>query len=203
MKNKIVLTDCDGVLLNWIGAFEQFMFDRGYTRVPNTEHDYGIDSRFGIDHKTAHSLIEEFNNSDRIANLDVFADSLEYVTKLSKLGFRFIIVTSISNSASAREKRIHNVESIFGKVFDEIHCIGTNESKSYILENLWGGSDLFWIEDHPRQALSGHEAGLRTVLIDHPYNSHFQTDLFPRVSYQHPWKEIYSMICKEYGLSEN
>lgn len=202
MKNKIILTDADGVLVNWGKAFDQFMIDRGYTQLPNTDHEYGMDVRFGVDHQTAHRLIDEFNNSEQIAHLEEFADSKKYIGKLVELGFRFIVVTSISNSQNASKNRTQNLESIFGKIFDEIHCIGMGESKSYILEKHWGGSDLFWIEDHPRQALSGHEAGLKTVLIDHPHNCHFQTDLFPRVSYHEPWKEIYSLVCREYGLVE-
>jgi len=51
-----------------------------------------------------------------------------------------------------------------------------------------------------RQAEAGYEAGLRTVLISHPYNSHYKTDLFPTVSYKSPWEEIYNMVCKEYNL---
>ena len=85
------------------------------------------------------------------------------------------------------------------KVFDEIVCLEMGSSKATELTR-WEGSGYFWIEDHMRQAEAGHEAGLKTVLIDHPYNSHYKTDLFPTVSYTKPWEEIYDMVCKEYGI---
>ena len=66
----------------------------------------------------------------------------------------------------------------------------------------WADSKYFWIEDHMRQAEAGHEAGLRTILIKHPYNKHYYTDLFPIVSYETPWKEIYSIITAEYNQAK-
>jgi beta-phosphoglucomutase-like phosphatase (HAD superfamily) len=63
----------------------------------------------------------------------------------------------------------------------------------------WLDTGYFWIEDHVNQAEAGHKAGLKAVLIKHPYNSHYTTDLFPSVSNNTPWKEIYNMVQKEYN----
>lgn len=197
--NKHILTDADGCLVNWNKSFETFLAGKGFPRLPGTEAEYSIAIRHGISNNQAFEFLKEFNESEHIAELEAFADSVEYVTKLANLGFRFTVVTSISSHPLAKENRITNLKNLFGDVFDEVHCLEMGESKAHILTN-WSDTDYFWIEDHMRQAEAGHEAGLKTVLINHPYNEHYHTDLFPRVSHTSPWKEIYEMVCKEYGL---
>lgn len=196
---KIILTDADGVLVKWEAGFELFMVEKGYPRVANTEKEYSISLRHGITNKQAMEFVKEFNESKDIASLHSFADSVEYVRKLADLGFRFTVVTSISSHPDAKKYRTENLINLFGDVFDEIHCIEQGASKANILTN-WADTGYFWIEDHMRQAEAGHEVGLKTILIQHPYNEHYKTDLFPTVSFENPWKEIYSIITKHYGL---
>jgi hypothetical protein len=196
---KIILTDADGVLCEWNKAFNDFMLGKGYTQVPGTDSDYSLANRYNIDIELAVKFAKEFNESDIIATLEPFADSVKYVKKLNELGFRFIVVTSISDTLSAKEYRTQNLTKIFGDIFDDIHCIETGASKDQVLKN-WLGTGYFWIEDHTRQAEAGFEVGLKPILVNHPYNSHFKTDLFPSVSYTTPWEEIYHMICKEYSI---
>jgi FMN phosphatase YigB (HAD superfamily) len=197
---KIILTDADGVLVNWNKGFESFMVSRGHPRIPGTDDEYSISLRHAnVTNKQAHELITEFNECELISSLDAFADSVEYVNKLSDLGFRFIVVTSISDHPNAKVFRTQNLTNLFGDVFDEINCITMGASKANILMN-WADDGFFWIEDHMRQAEAGHEAGLKTVLISHSYNSHYKTDLFPTVSNETPWREIYELVCAEYKI---
>lgn len=203
MKDKIILTDADGVLVNWGDGFNQFMTGRGLPQLPDTENTYNLAERHNISAKEVQIHIKEFNEGQYIENLTAFADSVEYVEKFADLGFRFIVVTSISSAPSAKYYRTRNLINLFGDVFDEIHCIEQGASKAFILSENWLGSGYYWIEDHMRQAEAGHEAGLKTVLIKHPYNEHYETDLFPMVSFETPWKEIYEMVCKDYGLDND
>ena len=200
-KQKIILTDADGVLMDWNSAFAAYMANLGLPQLPNTDTEYSISARHGISVKHAMARVKEFNEGPYIRTLKPFADAQEYVKKLADLGFRFIVVTSISNTPSAKYHRIENAKDLFGDVFDEINCIELGASKASILMN-WADTGYFWIEDHMRQAEAGHEAGLKTVLINHPYNTHYKTDLFPIVSNKTPWKEIYDMVCKEYKLNQ-
>jgi len=198
--NKIILTDADGCLVDWNKGFNEFMAARGMPQLPNTDDQYSIAIRHGIAIQDAVTLIKEFNESPLIEHLIPFADSVEYVRKLSELDFRFIVVTSISDAPAAKFCRTRNLLNLFGDIFDEINCIEMGASKAHILKN-WADTGYFWIEDHMRQAEAGYEVGLKTVLISHPYNSHYKTDLFPSVSYTSPWKEIYDMVCKDYDLN--
>lgn len=197
--DKIILTDADGCLVDWNSGFNKFMDKRGMPQLPDTDDKYLLSLRHGISSSLATELVKEFNEGPQIEDLEPFADSVKYTQKLADLGFRFIVVTSISDAPQAKVFRTKNLTSIFGDIFDEINCIEMGASKAHILKN-WQDTGYFWIEDHMRQAEAGYEAGLRTVLISHPYNSHYKTDLFPTVSYKSPWEEIYNMVCKEYNL---
>jgi len=198
-REKIILTDADGVLVDWNTAFDKFMARRGHPRVPETDTEYNISLRHNVTTHQAMDYVKEFNESSDIAHLSPFADSVQHVRLLSELGFRFIVVTSISSHPDAKIHRTNNLTDLFGDVFDDVHCIEQGASKASILMK-WADTGYFWIEDHMRQAEAGYEAGLRTVLINHPYNFHYKTDLFPTVSYDTPWNEIYNMVRNEYGI---
>lgn len=196
---KRILTDCDGVLLKWEDGFDAFMKSRGLIRRAGTEADYSMALRYGITMRQTQEFIKEYNESSAMSCLEPFADSVEYVAKLAADGFRFTAVTSMSDNPEAKVYRTQNLKSLFGDVFDEVVCLEMGASKANVLMR-WADSGLFWIEDHMRQAEAGHEAGLRTVLINHPYNTHYKTDLFPTVSYITPWAEIYKLVCNTYGI---
>lgn len=195
---KIILVDCDGVLLNWEDGFDQYVKSKGHNRMPGTEAEYSMAVRYNISTATSLSYIKEYNESEAMANLAPFADSVEYVTKLANEGFKFIAVTSMSDHPEAKIRRAENLKKLFGDIFIEVVCLEMGASKANVLLR-WADTKYFWIEDHQRQAEAGHEAGLRTILINHPYNSHYKTDLFPVVSYTTPWAEIYKLICESYA----
>lgn len=196
---KIILTDADGVLVDWLGSFNVFMSRQGHPFVPGTETDYSLAVRHNISNHQAREYVRQFNESAAIADLAPFKDSVEHVKRLAKLGFKFIVVTSISNTPNAKIYRTRNLVDLFGDVFIDVHCIGQGESKDTTLA-AWEDTGYFWIEDHMRQAEAGHEVGLRTILVEHPYNQHYKTDLFPKVGFNNPWAEIYNIITNHYNI---
>lgn len=200
LQNKHILTDADGCLVNWNEAFDKFMLSKGYPRIPGTDSDYSIATRHDVSVHTAMAMVKEFNESEHICSLAPFADSVEYIGKLVSHGFSFTVITSISSAPEAAKNRTANLVGIFGDIFSDIMCIEQGASKAATLQ-AWADTGYFWIEDHMRQAEAGYEVGLKTILIEHPYNTHYKTDLFPTVSYVTPWKEIYHMVCDEYGLT--
>ena len=46
--DKVILTDVDGVLLNWEYAFDCWMNELGLYKLPDTNHLYNIGDRYGI-----------------------------------------------------------------------------------------------------------------------------------------------------------
>jgi len=201
MKEKLILTDCDGVLLEWNTAFEAYMVDAGYERIPNTDQHYNLSWRFDATFEQVRELVTQFNESPDISQLHPLPGAKETVDRLHKLGFRFICITSLSDDPMAKQYRTHNLMHEFGNVFDDLICLPVGESKGHILEK-WGGSGLFWLEDHFMNAEAGHEVGLKPILFGTTYNAHLQTDLFPRANISSPWTDVENIILEEYGMVE-
>ena len=198
MNNRVILTDCDGVLCNWDKGFDTFARSKGLSMSQGSEQHYSIALRYGITHQEAHELVSVFNISSHIANLKPVADSQEYVSKLVDKGFTFIVVTALGDSPLSKLYRASNLEKLYGNVFSDIICISMNTSK-YDTLGRWSGSGYFWLEDHMRQAEAGYEQGLKPILFSKPYNRHYSTDLFPTVSEVSPWKDLYQIIERQYN----
>ena len=200
MKNKerLILTDVDGVLLRWSAGFDVFMADKGYVRIPDTEQHYNLSYRFNIDSwQEVSNLAREFNESPMMKFLDPLDGAVENVAKLVDQGFRFTAITSMSSAPHAKEHRMENLHSLFGEVFDDLICLDFGGGKRHILEQ-WANSELFWLEDHFNNATDGHELGLSPILFDDPTNRHLLTDLFPRTSGETPWDDAYKIIMDDY-----
>lgn len=196
-KEKIILTDCDGAICNWNSSFERFMIEHGYPPIQGTDHEYRIEKRHSIDSNKAWHFIREFNESEQIGRLEPFADSIEYISKLSDMGFRFVVITSLSDSEIAKQYRTHNLQNLFGDVFNDIVCLKTGVDKSAELMK-WQDSGYLWIEDHVQNAIAGYNVGLSPILIRHSYNSYYNDSLFPIVNNDEPWKDIFKIACNKY-----
>lgn len=198
-KDKIILTDVDGTIIDWESGYNDFMAKKGHVLVENTESKYSMAEKYGITVQQTRSYIKEFNEGPLIADLLPFKDSAEYMSKLSDYGFRFIAVTSISDHSDALKYRTENLLKVFGCIFDDILCLEMGISKYNTLMQ-WSKKGYFWVEDHRRQAEVGYEAGLMPILIDHHYNNDYMPRLFPKVSCTTPWFEIYRIITGHYGI---
>ena len=184
---KKIITDCDGVLLDWAFAFDVWMREQGYFRLPNTDHFFNQSQRYGIDEQEALTKVHEFNQTGALGYIPAFKDSVEYVTRLGREGWRFDVVTMIGKDKYAHRLRKINLQHLFGDVFDEIYCAGDfRKPKKEILQSKYSGTNYMWIEDRIDYAKDGQEVGLKTYLMDWPYNREGWTG--PRVK---NWKEIY------------
>lgn len=164
---KLILTDCDGVLLNWEWAFRIWMEEHGYTE--QRSDTYEMHLRYGVDKHIIKEKIRVFNESAAIGFLPPLRDAVEYVTRLAEDGWRFHVITSLSTEQFAVKLRKRNLEKLFGPVFDEIVCLDTGADKDDALAK-YRDSNLFWIEDKVENAEAGVKAGLHSILIEHGHN---------------------------------
>lgn len=190
---KVILTDVDGVLLDWNSGFDEYMNFYHIQQIMSESNRYSLHKRYGSSRRFMDERVIEFNKSERNERLKPLKDSVEHVTKLAEEGYRFIAVTNVGNDAESKSRRVKNLTDVFGDVFKEVICLGIGESK-YLTLSRWENSGMFWVEDKFTNALDGHSLGLNAILVDAEYNRDFQTSRFPRVSSTEPWKEIYSLI---------
>jgi len=188
-SDKLILVDCDGVLLDWKYSFYKFMAENGYTI--QVEDVYDVATTFNIPKSEAKQLVRQFNESARIGFLPGLRDSIKYVKKLHDEGYVFHCITSLSTDYYAGKLREQNLERLFGKdVFEKVVCLDCGADKD---EGLlpYKDSGCIWVEDKPSNAECGVRMGLQSVLISHEFNKDFSHPDVIKVS---KWKEIYEEI---------
>lgn len=194
--NKIILTDADGVLLNWEYAFCTWMEQHGYTQIENGNHYYDLAERFNISRTEAKHLVKVFNESAAIGFLPALRDAMFYVKRLhEEHGYLFHCITSLSLDVSAYKLRKMNLEKLFGPTaFTKLVCLDTGAPKEEALEK-YRDTGYYWIEDKLENAIAGQAVGLKPILVEHGFNMNEQLPdgMFKAVN----WKEIYEHIVGE------
>jgi FMN phosphatase YigB (HAD superfamily) len=194
MNKKLILSDADGVLLDWEWAFSVWMQERGYTLTADNKKSYYLHHHYNeLDEKDAKKVVRTFNESAAIGFLPALRDSTYYVKRLhEEYGYQFRVITSLSLDKDAQRLREMNLRKIFGDAIESVICLATGADKDEALEP-YRGSGLWWIEDKPANADVGHALGLKSILVEHGHNMHHECS-YPVVK---NWKEIYERIVNE------
>jgi len=195
MNKKIILVDCDGVLLDWEYSFDVWMQQHGFNKVDGGNLKYNIGTRYGIDHDQGRKLIKIFNESAHMGFLPPLRDAMYYVKRLhEEHGFIFHCITSLTTDENAQELRKMNLRKLFGTTaFEKFVFLETGADKDHALEP-YRDSGYYWIEDKIINAQVGYDLGLNSLLMEHGHNMDADVK-FPIVK---NWREIYEIVadCK-------
>jgi hypothetical protein len=189
-QNKVILTDCDGVLLNWEYAFTIWMEQHEFGNQVVDPNSYDVGVRYGLDKERKEELVRFFNESAAIGFLPPLRDAMYYVDLLHrKHGYTFHMITSLSLDESAQKLRIQNTKKLFGETaFTKFTFADTGADKDDVLEP-YRDSGLIWIEDKIENAELGDRLGLESIVVEHFHN--MNNDKFPTFA---TWSEIYEYI---------
>ena len=192
-KDRVILTDVDGVLLDWEFAFHTWMEEHGHTTQKGYKLVYSIHKRFGIPRRDGERLIEIFNESASIGFLPPLRDAMYYVKKLhEEHGFMFHAITSLSLNRHAIRLREQNLAKLFGETaFEKVICLDTGADKDEALEP-YIGSGCWWVEDKVKNAEVGLDMGLNSVIMEHGHNMDYQG----KAVLVKNWKELYNLIIE-------
>jgi len=203
-STRIILTDVDGVLLEWEHHFTKWMVQRTYfdkkgsrfhpyRLLENKENTYEMADRFGVTIPEIRKEIREFNRSAWMGTQRPMPDSQTWVKLLHAEGWTIIPITSQTSDKPAQELRKKRLAELFGKqVFSNYHILGTGADKDSALAEFHN-TGLYWVEDKPKNALAGLKYGLKPLLFDHPYNRDFN---HPEITRVNNWKQIHEMLVK-------
>lgn len=188
--HKVILTDCDGVLMNWEYAFHTWMKHKGYNMMPGGEDIYDIGARYDISKEQKKKLIVEFNNSSSIGYLPPLRDAMYYIDLLHrKCGYVFHMITSLSLETAAQQLRIENTKKLFGETaFEKFIFCDTGADKDEVLEP-YRDSGYLWVEDKIENAELGNRLGLQSIIMEHGHNMRYEE--LPRVK---NWAEVYDTL---------
>lgn len=184
--NKLILTDIDDTILNYVTPFRAWMEAKGYEPVRPYGEVYNLGQIYGLDDDHAISLIEEFTHGEEFGALAPEPCALEVLPALYWEGYRFVAISATVKSKENRDRRMKNISEAFGFEFEDCFCTGLRLPKTPYLESYRGKSDL-WVEDNFSHAVDGAEMGHNTFLITRLYNRDFEHERVTRVN---DWHDI-------------
>ena len=202
MNDRIILTDVDGVLLEWEHHFTEWMLQRSYfddegkriypyKLLPDKENTYEMAERFGLTIPEIRKEIREFNKSAWIGTQPPMPNSQTWVKLLAAEGWTFIPITAQTSDIPAQQLRKRRLGELFGDhVFKNYHILDTGSDKNNVLAEFHD-TGLYWVEDKPKNALVGLEYGLKVLLIDHPYN---RKVTHPKITRVNNWQDIHKIV---------
>jgi hypothetical protein len=196
-RKKLILTDADGVCLDWEWAFNVYMQEHGFEEIEGSKLNYDMSIRYGIPREQVVKLIRIFNESAAIGFLPAQRDAMYYIKKLhEKHGYVFHCITSLSLNPNAQRLREMNIHKMFGPTaFERIVCLDTGAHKDDALEE-YEGTGLVWLEDKVENAEAGYKYGLNPLLMVHGHNMHHY---HPGITPVKNWQEIYKYVTGEEG----
>jgi phosphoglycolate phosphatase-like HAD superfamily hydrolase len=191
MKTTI-LSDVDGVILDWENAFHNWMTDAAPALTLGDKFQKGVHRMYGIKSDEAMDYVRTFNQSAAIGFLEPLRDAVEGLVYLHQKGYHFHFITSLGYDPFAQQLRIQNIKDIVGFDWDfDITFLDTASTKETVLEEmgrLYPGA--LWVEDNTYNADVGLDNGLDSVIIRHPYNAGYAGD----AKIVHNWAEIINYI---------
>ena len=174
---QVVLTDCDGVLLNWDGPFDEWLVQRRGFKAPSSfgsasgsrpsQQSGRVLSNYHLSDKEIDELVFSFNDTANVGFLPPFRDAAHVVKKLhAEHGFVFRVITNIGTNHYSKMLREKNLRSVFGSAIDTVTCLPIRSDKRDALEQ-YKDTGLVWVEDNVKHATLGLHLGLKSILMDH------------------------------------
>ena len=188
-NQRVIVTDVDGVLLNWVASFHEFVTEHGYEQYANDNYDMTM--CYDMSNREVDIMTKWHNESVRMYHLSPMRDAIKYVRRLhERHGYVFHCVTALDEHPYIQEARETNLRNLFGSAIERVVLTGSHENKAHALEE-YRDSACVWIEDKPSNADLGVEFGLDTLLVDQPYNRKYNNEKVQRVG---TWSEIYDHV---------
>jgi hypothetical protein len=172
MHKPNLLLDVDGVLLNWLAGFEEFLL----THAPHLHKDFSgleeapdLELLLGLTTSQMDEWVARFHMHEDFVRLQALPGAPQAIRILAPWCNMSCITASGSNLIS-KHARHTNLKNIFGDVFEQIICVDRSMDKP---EHLGRFEPGYWVEDQPKNTLMGVSAGHESFLMDALYNRRF------------------------------
>jgi len=203
IREKVILVDCDGVLMDWYYAFDQFMTtEKGHKRVSEVP-DMTLHSTYDCTVEALYGYIQQFNWSTSVGKLPPYKNAIYYIDLLHrKHGYIFHMITSMvrddwndeDNNELARQARMKNTRRLFGETAFDKYLFTTDGDKMPFLAQ-YRDTGCFFIDDHPEHVKAANEVGLEGLLMYHDYNANAGAE--GHLTMFSDWQYIYRYITNE------
>lgn len=190
---KIILTDIDGVILDFAKTFAEFILDVKGETIITEDYFKQKRERAYEDHQ---KIVAEYTVSDHFKNLEAKPCALEVLNDLRKEGWRFIAITACDTEhpeqcvKTAYNNRMENLEKYFPDVFEDMHFSPWSTGKGEILKRY---APTWWIDDRADHAHDGHEAGHKAIIM-RGEDPHVEANNHANLPIVDTWHEIKALI---------
>jgi hypothetical protein len=181
MHKPNLLLDVDGVLLDWLSGFEDYLL----THAPHLHRDFSglsdvdnLEQLLGMPDDVMHAWIDRFHAHDAFEHLQPLPGAREAIRILAPWCKISCITASGSSPVSVHMRR-NNLHTQFGDVFEHIICVDRSTDKP---EHLQAFDSGYWVEDQLKNALMGVRAGHESFLQNALYNRQQHDDTVTRVN---------------------
>jgi len=201
MAQKYIITDIDGVVLDWEEGFSVWMEHHGHEKVEGYQFKYNIGDRYGMTYEQGSKMVKQFNESAAIGFLPPLRDAQYFIKKLHEQHrYKFVALTSLSLDPYAKALRERNLKKLMGDAFERVICLDTGADKDEDLKELASKkkyANCFWIEDKPENMHAGVKVGFKGILMEHGHNMNIKVDGFVAKN----WEGIYNHIIGQEGIT--
>jgi len=180
---KLLLTDVDGVVLNWSEQFNKYLKQYHPDKAL-------MDPTTFLQTEDIGQLIKGYNLTAWIGFLQPLRDAQEVLPRFKEQGWTIIACTSMGTDQYANALRKQNMEQVFPNVFDRIDIIPFMEPKDKWLSH-YKDSGAVWVEDKWANAIAGADQRLNTYLMRHEYNANGDDSRITKVD---NWQQIASKV---------
>lgn len=197
-KKPLILTDIDGVVLQWVSRLPEFLASKGYdtaeaVAVRDEDRWTTMEELMGgVDEETATALFNEYCSSDFLRELDGYKDAVAVINNM-KDHFDFVAITAIGLKPINKKNRVANLEALFPGAFSEVHCVDFGASKEKVLARYAGKNPLFYVDDgnkHVREAMNVGINGVQFGNLNRGKDEEMKYDV--KVN---SWEEIRQVAC--------
>lgn len=178
-----VYSDADGVCMNWLQGFIDYMETQGHVAVSDQPVNFSMVDIFPSIDKPW-EMIADYQASDIYRNIRSYDDAKLAFRKIEQLGGEITIVSSCGKDPRVIEARMAHLEAEFGSSVKEVILLDYAASKHDTLKQLPSG---IFIEDQGKIAIEGAQAGHRALLRNRSYNV---TEHHPDVHRIHNMAEV-------------
>ena len=177
LKDKLILIDCDGVMLDFMYGFHKWMTE-SYDIPRIYPQLITIPEQYNITKGQSYSLVVDFFESEDSEFLPPVGGAVYWMRELyEKHGYVFKVISNAPKFNSFKRER--NLHRVFNpNYFDGIHCNGMGNSKHDLLLPF-KDSNCWFIDDHVKNIVVAESLGLRTI--------QFNEKLCP-------WETVYNII---------
>ena len=179
-KPKLVIFDCDEILLDHLGALGEFV-KKNYNITPKTTHpiEYGLVDWLGVSQCEVQEILRVFNEESYefglLKALDPYAPGLIKAIQYGIPGVKFAVLTKSGTHGHGEVLRRVNIEHVYPEQFDEVHIIEMNESKSEVLSNLKDRYDVIClVDDYIQNIEDAIDLGIPGVMLSRPHNQEYK-----------------------------